>query len=64
LVDIKSKLVLYQSKYDQSKLVFYPQNSYSQKIDLFAGQQRLTETNQYLREAESFLLEIVKQITG
>ncbi|MBI3887560.1 hypothetical protein HY310_00645, partial [Candidatus Microgenomates bacterium] len=34
------------------------------RIDLFSGQQKLSEANLYLREAVSYLMEIVRNITG
>lgn len=65
VINTKNKLDLYQTKIDQAHNVFFPKNNSSNnKIDLFSGQQRLTEANQYLREAESFLMEIVKAVTG
>lgn len=63
LINVNNKLTLHSEKMTQVKSVFTAADSY-RGIDLFRGQQRLTEANQYLREAVNFLLEIIKSITG
>lgn len=63
MINIRDKVGLHKEKIDQGKKVFFGVDSEG-KIDVFAGQQKLSEANQYLREAGSFLRELVKSITG
>lgn len=62
LINTKNKLDLNLEKIKQAAAVF--NTSSRDTIDLFAGQQKLTEANQYLREANTFVLELIKAITG
>ena len=62
IINTKNKLELFRTKLTQSREVFYSKNS--GKIELFTGQQKLLEANQYLREAVNFLSEIIKSYTG
>lgn len=65
VISARSKLDLYQQKIDDARNIFYPQNNYyNQGIDIFQGQQALSSANQYLRETVSYLLEVIKGITG
>ncbi len=58
-INVKNKLDLYQQKLTEANSLFsHPDNG------LFEGQQKFAEANQYLREAASFLTEIIKSITG
>lgn len=65
IIDIQNKLELFQTKLGQAREVFYPKSAYAgSQIEIFQGQQKLTEANQYLREAVNFLTEIIKSFTG
>ncbi len=61
LINTKNKLGLYTQKYTEAKDTYQPGNT-EEPINIYAGQQRLTEANQYLREAVRFLQEIIKTI--
>lgn len=63
LLITKNKLDLHEKKYSEAKTIFYPLESRASNINIFSGQQRLTEANQYLREIMTNLLEIVRSIT-
>ncbi len=61
----ESKAALYDDKRSAAVEVLYPKNNFNfQKIDLLAGQKLILDGRQYLHEAGSFLLEILKQITN
>ncbi len=62
LIDTQNKLDLYQANFTKTQQTFFPPGGGT--INLLQGQQNLTSTNQYLSEAETFLMEIVKMITG
>lgn len=63
VINTKNKVDLFHTKLTAAHDVFFPKASTGQ-IEIFKGQQALTEANQYLREAVSFLMEIVKSFTG
>lgn len=63
VINTKNKMVLFHTKLAAAWDVFFPKASTGQ-IEIFKGQQVLTEANQYLREAVSFLMEIIKSFTG
>lgn len=65
VIAASNKLQLYLEKVNQANDIYFSQSSYNQEsIDLYLGQQKLTEANQYLRETVSYLMEIVKGILG
>lgn len=63
VINTKNKIELFHTKLTATRDVFFPETS-SGQIEIFKGQQRLSEANQYLREAASFLSEIIKSFTG
>ncbi|MBI4100001.1 hypothetical protein HY440_03260 [Candidatus Microgenomates bacterium] len=63
LISIKDKLGLYDQKMTAARVVFFSKNT-RDPISVFVGQQRLSEANQYLREALTQFREIIKSITG
>ncbi len=65
LINVKNKLDLYTQKYSAARNDFLPPNSsLTSPIDINRGQSHLSEANQYLRETLTYLLEIIKSITG
>lgn len=62
VISSKNKLELFNQKVDEGKAIFFPERN--DQIDIFKGQQRLTEANQYLRETVNYLLEVIKSVTG
>lgn len=62
-IAIKDKLGLYDQKITDTKSIFFPKDNRGQ-IDIYQAQQRLTEANQYLREALTMFREIIKSLTG
>jgi hypothetical protein len=62
LISARNKKELAMTKISLAQGILSP-NGY-QNIDLFSAQQRLTESNQYLREGITYLFEIIKNITG
>jgi len=63
VIDTKNKLNLFRTKLSAANDIFYPKYN-SDQIDIFKGEQQFTQANQYLREAVSFLKEIIKSFTG
>lgn len=55
LITVKNKLDLYDQKIAQTK---------DENIETYKRTQLLVQANQYLREAVSYLLEIIKSVTG
>lgn len=64
LINVQNKIDLSAQKTNDAKTIFLPGARQTEPINLYNGQQRLTEANQSLREAVTFLLEIIKSITG
>lgn len=62
MVNVQNKLDLYTAKYAEAKEVLNPLTG--SKLDILAGQRKLMEANQYLRDSINFMLEIIKGITG
>ncbi len=63
MISAKNKQQLFTDKLGEINRIFSPAGG-NQKIELFPAQQKFLESNQYLREANNFLIEIVKIFTG
>lgn len=62
VISARNKKDLTMTDLTAAQTMLVPQNN--QKTDLFAAQQKLSEANQYLKEGTSYLIEIIKGITG
>jgi hypothetical protein len=66
LIQAKIKRDLFTDKQNALKTHFFSQDSYysADRSQILPGQQLAVEANQYLKESVSYLLEIVKDLTG
>ncbi len=65
IITIQTKLDFQNQKAEKAQTILSGKDlKRNQKIDLLAGQKSLIEANQYLKEAASYLLEIVRSYTG
>lgn len=62
MINVQNKIDLYDQKYNEAIVILNPKDN--GKVELLAGQRKLMEANQYLRDALNFMFEIVKGITG
>jgi hypothetical protein len=63
LLSARNKIALVESKLAVARTAFFPERRY-EAVDVFDGQRRLTEANQYLRETINYCREILNAITG